>query len=276
MQIRDYSLPSGWFPRDSNSISAFLSDFNNSAGLCRAAISPHAGWYYSGRIAAAGVSSLKPDAETIIVIGGHLSSNSPPLFAMEDAVKTPFGPMPIDTDLRSLLKKELKGSEDRYRDNTVEVLLPMVRFFFRDAMLLWLRLPACIDSFESGKIISEVSVKLNRKVNVLASTDLTHYGSNYGFSPQGSGIAALNWVRNVNDAAFIKVVESGSSAEVIRCANEDHSSCSAGAVLGVMGFAKAENFANARLLEYATSAEMEKGSVPDSFVGYAAFSFDDR
>ena len=274
MQIRDYSLPAGWFPRDSGSVSRFLSDFSKPRGAGRAAISPHAGWYYSGRTAAKGVSALQPDAQTVVVLGGHLREGSPALFAMEDAVITPFGPMLIDTDFRSALYKELKGSEDCYRDNTVEVLLPMVRFFFPDAALLWLRLPAEIESFRSGKIISQIAAKLNRKINVLGSTDLTHYGRNYGFSPQGEGNAALHWVREVNDAVFIKAVQSGNSEEVLRCAVQDQSSCSAGAVLGVMGFAEAQGLGNAQLLEYATSADADKGEdLPDSFVGYAAFNF---
>ena len=273
MQIREYSLPSGWYPREAEEVSRFLSDFQRNGPFSRAAVAPHAGWYYSGRIAARASACLQPESQTVIVIGGHLS-DSPPLFAMEDAVRTPFGPMPIDKELRGVLFKNLDGREDRYRDNTVEVLLPMVRFFFPQAGLLWLRLSAQSSSFEAGKIISREAAKLDRKVNVLASTDLTHYGVNYGFIPQGRGEAALRWVREVNDAAFIKAVEGGKSDEVLRCAERDFSACSAGAVLGAMGFAREEGLGAARLLEYATSAEMRgDGEIPDSFVGYAAMAF---
>jgi AmmeMemoRadiSam system protein B len=274
MQIRDYSLPAGWYPRDSAAVSAFLSEFDGVKRSSRAVIMPHAGWYYSGKTAAVGAASLKQEAETVVILGGHLGSGSPPLFAMEDAVKTPFGFMPIDTALRSALSQEIGGAEDCYRDNTVEVLLPMAHYFFSKAKLLWLRLPAEIKSFENGKTLSRIAAKLNRKVTVCGSTDLTHYGRNYGFSPQGYGEAALRWVREVNDAAFIKAVESGSSVEVLSRAEKDFSSCSAGAALGAMGFAEAEGLKKARLLKYATSADMEESEVPDSFVGYAAFAFD--
>jgi len=273
MQIREYSLPMGWYPRESAEVSRFLAGFRYNGHFSRAAVAPHAGWYYSGRVAARAVSRLAPDAETVIVIGGHLS-DSPPLFAMEDAVRTPFGPMPIDDKLRGVLLEKLDGREDRYRDNTVEVLLPMVRFFFPQARLLWLRLGAQSSSFESGKAIAREAAKLNRKANVIASTDLTHYGDNYGFSPKGRGEAALRWVRETNDAAFIKAVESGNSGEVLRRAGQDSSACSAGAVLGAMGFAQEESLGGARLLEYATSADVrDDEGVPDSFVGYAAMVF---
>jgi AmmeMemoRadiSam system protein B len=276
MQIRDYSLPAGWYPREKDEVSAFLSEFDNKKRSSRAVIMPHAGWYYSGRTAALGAASLHTDAETVVILGGHLGEGDPPLFAMEDAVKTPFGFMPIDADLRSAIREEIGGVRDIYRDNTVEVLLPMAHYFFPKANLLWLRLPTEIKSFESGKILSQIAAKLSRKIAVCASTDLTHYGQNYGFSPQGYGRSALRWVREVNDAAFIKAVESGDSAEVLRRAEEDFSSCSAGAVLGAMGFAESEGLKKARLLAYATSADMSKeGDVPDSFVGYAAFAFDE-
>ncbi len=108
---------------------------------------------------------------------------------------------------------------------------------------------------------------------MLGSTDLTHYGSNYGFLPQGRGSPALRWVRDVNDAAFIKAVEAGDENEVLLRAQKDSSSCSVGAVLGAMGFAREEGAKNARLLEYATSADTELTGVPDFFVGYAAFAF---
>ena len=273
MQIRDYSLPTGWYPREAGEVSRFLSDFIRKGPFSKAVIAPHAGWYYSGRLAARAAACLQPDTETVIVIGGHLS-DSPPLFAMEDAIKTPFGPMPIDAQLRGALLKSLNGREDSYRDNTVEVHLPIVRFFFPQALLIWLRLSAQSASFEAGKIISREATKLNRKVNVLASTDLTHYGVNYGFMPQGRGEAALRWVREVNDAAFIKAVEAGDSGKVLRRAELDFSACSAGAVLGAMGFAQEEGLGGARLLEYSTSANVHNDEeVPDSFVGYAAMAF---
>ena len=277
MQIRDYSLPAGWYPREKGAISAFLSEFDTVKRSSRAAIMPHAGWYYSGTTAALAAASLKPQAETVVILGGHLGAGSPPLFAMEDAVKTPFGYMPIDADLRSAVLKEIGGAEDQYRDNTIEVILPMAQYFFPKASLLWLRLPADIKSFERGKILSQIAAKLNKKILVCGSTDLTHYGRNYGFSPQGYGEQALRWVREVNDAAFIKAVESGDSEEVLRRAEEDSSSCSVGAVLGAMGFAEAEGLQKARLLAYATSADVneDEDDVPDSFVGYAAFAFEE-
>jgi AmmeMemoRadiSam system protein B len=273
MKIREYSLPIGWFPHNPQEVSNFLTPFKEKAAFfSHAAISPHAGWYYSGRISAIGAASLESDIDTVVVLGGHLSVSSAPLFALEDAVRTPFGLLNIDKVFRTSLFNLLGGKEDKFRDNTIEVLLPMVHYFFPKAQLLWLRLPASINSFEAGKIISKTAAGLGKRINVLGSTDLTHYGANYGFMPKGTGTAALKWVREVNDANFIKAVEEGDAALVLNLAENNFSSCSAGAVLGAMGFAEGEKLGSAKLLEYGTSADKDK-EIPDSFVGYAAFMF---
>jgi AmmeMemoRadiSam system protein B len=277
MKLRESSLPPGWYPKNPGEINRFLSGFER--GAAASAIAPHAGWYYSGKIAARAVASLEKNIDTLVVIGGHLPAGYPPLFAMEGAVYTPLGNMEVNTALRDILYIASGGQEDRFRDNTVEVLLPMARFFFPDASLLWLRLPAEIGSFETGKTIAAAASELGCTVAVLASTDLTHYGPNYGFSPKGSGTQALRWVEEVNDRHFINAVESGDPAAVLERAERDSSSCSVGAVLGAMGFASAKKLAPARLLEYSTSAAVSAGdaisaATPDSFVGYAAFAME--
>ena len=279
MSLREPCLPPGWFPRDGKKIAEFLEPFANGASAgangtkCRsaAAVAPHAGWYYSGACAALAVSSLDPEAETVAVIGGHLPGGMPVLAAMEEGVKTPLGTISIDQELRDEFGRQLSVRPDRYQDNTVEVLLPMVQYFFPRSKLLWLRFPAELSSFDAGKLLAGTASSLGRRIAVLASTDLTHYGDNYGYSPMGRGKAALEWVKKVNDAAFIGAVLEGDPAAALKRAEEDRSACSAGAVLGALGFAAASGKTEGRLLDYRTSADAGGDDEPPaSFVGYAA------
>ena len=277
MILREPCLPPGWYPRQTGAIEEFLEPVKKAkaARLSQAAIAPHAGWYYSGRLAALAVSSLEAQVETVVVIGGHLPGGMPVLAAREDGVKTPLGVIMIDKELREAFEKQVSTVPDSYQDNTVEVLLPMAHYFFAESKLLWLRFPAEISSFEAGKILAETAENVGRKIVVLSSTDLTHYGRNYGFSPKGSGKAALEWVKKSNDAAFINAVLAGDASFALKRAEDDSSACSAGAVLGALGFAFLKG-KKAKLLEYSTSAdvlESEDDAVPDSFVGYAAISF---
>jgi AmmeMemoRadiSam system protein B len=147
----------------------------------------------------------------------------------------------------------------------------MVHFFFPRAKLLALRLPADSSSWETGALLAGEAGALGRKLAVLGSTDLTHYGTNYGFCPRGRGEAALKWVREVNDRRFIQAVLAGDRAAVLERAREEFSACSAGAVLGALGFAAARDFVP-RLLAYGTSADAE-AEIPESFVGYGAIGF---
>jgi AmmeMemoRadiSam system protein B len=250
-----------------------------------AALSPHAGWYYCGSVAAAAFASLDPRSDTLVILGGHLAAGSPVLAFTEDAVASPLGPMEIDGELRqaALDQDLLPWAADPYRDNTVEVLVPMARFFFPHARLLGLRLPADSRSYEFGRLLAEKAGELGRKIAVAASSDLTHYGRNYGFSPQGEGAKALAWVRERNDRRFIDAVLSGDPGTVLSRAEEEHSACSAGAVLGALGFVQGAAKASGRsaaqapgrpsLLAYATSADMEAPLIPPSFVGYAALGW---
>lgn len=273
MILRKPLLSGSWYPSTAQKTALFLDGITPKAPAgAVAAAAPHAGWVFSGAIAAKAVSALDPKADTVALIGGHLPAGVPPLFAEEEGVTTPLGDIMIDHEFQDRLKEELSGGQDRYRDNTVEVLLPMVRYFFPRAALLWIRLPAEPASFEAGRRLARLGEELNRKLVVLASTDLTHYGPNYDFTPQGIGERAYRWVREVNDAAFIAAVRAGDPGEVLARAETDWSACSAGAVLGALGFAQAKKAAPAELLAYGTSADAE-GEIPDSFVGYAALGW---
>jgi AmmeMemoRadiSam system protein B len=292
MKIREPSLPSGWYPREAAEIDRFLRECRVGKGKdtpkAGAAIAPHAGWFFSGGIAAAAVSSLDREADTVAILGGHLPASSPVLVVEEDAFRSPLGLMSMDGELRDAFTAALERkapasapwAPDRYRDNTVEVLLPMVHFFFPHARFLALRLPADSSSWETGALLAGEARTLDRKLAVLGSTDLTHYGANYGFCPKGRGESALKWMREVNDFRFIRAVLAGDRAAVLERAEGERSACSAGAVLGAMGFAAAlapeesrEGGAFVpRLLAYGTSADA-LGGIPDSFVGYGAFGF---
>ncbi|MDR0598064.1 MAG: AmmeMemoRadiSam system protein B [Treponema sp.] len=274
MNLRKSCLPAGWYPQTARGVSRFFDGIpreNPGGAPALAAAAPHAGWHYSGAIAARAVLSLDREAETVAVIGGHLPGGLSPLIAGEEALETPLGEMPLDRDLGAAVFQTLGCKPDRYADNTVEVLAPMVHCLFPGTKLLWLRFPADKSAFDAGRELARIAKKLGRKLVVLGSTDLTHYGENYQFAPRGEGEKALAWVREVNDARFIAAVKSGDPEEILRRAEEDRSACSAGAVLGALGFARETGAANGELLAYGTSADQSPGEVPASFVGYGAF-----
>ena len=284
MAIRRRGLPRGWYPDDGDSLRELVASWEGMAAAPRpgalAAVAPHAGWAFSGRIAAIALSSLLPaskDAsspETLVVFGGHLPPGAAALAARESAYETPLGPIPADLELLSALETSLGGpaalESDVDVDNTVEVLLPLVAAILPGRRVLWLRAPNDRSSIELGEAVCAAAASLGRSVLGLGSTDLTHYGPNYGFSPKGRGREAEAWVRDTNDRRFIEALLALDGAEAVARGEAERSACSPGAAAAALAFARASGASRAELFAYATSLELRRD---ESFVGYAALGF---
>ena len=64
----------------------------------------------------------------------------------------------------------------------------------------------------------------------IGSTDLTHYGPNYGFVPRGLGASSVEWVKKENDKGFIEEALRMNAEGLLHHAVENNSACSPGAV----------------------------------------------
>jgi AmmeMemoRadiSam system protein B len=115
--------------------------------------------------------------------------------------------------------------------------------------------------------VASAADALRRRVGVVGSTDLTHYGPNYGFVPKGAGAEAERWVRDVNDRRFIDALVSMDERAARDHAVREHSACSAGGAIAAMAFAREQGATRGDLVAYRTSREVH---LSDSFVGYAA------
>jgi len=282
MSLRRRSLPRGWYPDDPQAIRDLVSAWVDKwpappAGKVFAAVSPHAGWSFSGRLAALAAASLVPARpSTIVVFGGHLPSGAQPLAAGESGYETPLGPIIADLELLQALEacpRPGRGRDlgrDMECDNTVEVLLPIVAALFPGAKVLWIRAPNDETAIDLGEALFVASATLGRSVACIGSTDLTHYGPNYGFSPKGRGREAEAWVRDSNDRRFIDALVDMDGSKALALAQSERSACSAGAAAAALAFARAGGASRGTLIEYATSLDLRRD---DSFVGYAAIAF---
>ena len=239
-------------------------------GPAVAGVVPHAGWEFSGRLALEVFSTLPRTLDTIVIIGGHLGPADGILCAFEDAYETPLGPVPADLELLGVVREAVEVGEDRHPDNTVEVHLPFVPHLFPRAKALALRAAPSSAAQSLGEALAAAALRRGGQIAVVGSTDLTHYGPNYGFAPAGGGEAGLRWVREVNDRRFIEGVLAMDVQTVIRSALEDRSACSAGGAAAAIAFARARGATSACLVGYMTSFEVHPA---DSFVGYAGIVF---
>jgi AmmeMemoRadiSam system protein B len=60
---------------------------------------------------------------------------------------------------------------------------------------------------------------------VIGSTDLTHYGPNYGFTSKGVGSTAVDWVRDENDRRVIDAMTRMDPDAVIREGLSNDNAC---------------------------------------------------
>ena len=271
-----------WYPAGASDCEKMISEFIRSAAPCPAAteriggILPHAGWVYSGAIACNVIKCLSEGAspETVILFGRHLHPSSGNYLMKEGSWATPFGDLEIDEDLGESLSGEFSfriETANRYeQDNTVELQLPFVKYFFPETRILPLGVPPNTASLRIGEKVVELAGSLGRKIKVLGSTDLTHYGLNYGFTPKGVGETAVGWVKEENDRRLVDLIVGMNAEGVIQEALRNHNACCSGAVATAIAAAKRLGSRKAEKLVYSTSYDVR----PDhSFVGYVGVVF---
>ena len=274
MKVRPRSLPPGWYPGGRSQtileIEEFSRSFEKPEKPAVAGIAPHAGWSFSGSIACHVFQSIPRDTDTVVVVGGHLSPHSGLLAAFEEGYETPLGVLESDIELLEVLGNTLSIHEDRFADNTVEVQLPLLKYFHPEARALHMRASPSEEALRLGAELAEAATGLKRKIAVVGSTDLTHYGGNYGFSPHGSGPKALKWVKEVNDKRIVDALLALELDRALEYARGEQSACSVGGAVAAARFAVQTGAEKGELLEYKTSYDVYPGS---SFVGYAGIIF---
>ncbi len=280
MSRRKRSLPRGWYPWDGKDckkeIESYLEGWSppglSMKGL--GGIVPHAGWYFSGRLAARVFHSLKSDRKIglVVVYGGHLSPEDIPRIVSEEFWETPFGDIEIDTDFVKGLAKRVEAVKESPSsgDNTIEIQLTLVKHFFPEAKLLAIRSPVSLKAKALGEAVAEIAREKGIEALAIGSTDLTHYGPNYGFLAKGVGPSAVEWVKRENDRGWVDRALKMDTEGLLMHALEHDSACSAGAAASAMATCKSLGAEKGILLDYYTSYDV----LPDeSFVGYAGILY---
>jgi len=283
MKVRKAVFAGSWYPDTASGcekeIRSFIRAGERDASRIESPVGgivPHAGWYFSGTIACNVIHRLsqgKPP-DVFVVFGMHLHPRSANYIMTEGAWETPFGAIEIHTELAKALTRQFDftiETTDRFtQDNTIELQLPFIKYFFHSTKLVPMGVPPKIDSLRIGEAASRISESMGLNVNVVGSTDLTHYGYNYGFVPKGSGPQAVQWVKEENDRQVIDAMLAMDPERVIQIALTNQNACCAGAAATAISAAKHLGATRAETVEYATSYDKNPG---DSFVGYVGIVF---
>jgi AmmeMemoRadiSam system protein B len=278
MNVRRRMLPTGWYPGAAKEcereIADFLRGFETPEGKWIAGVAPHAGWGFSGRAAARVIKTLSSGGavDRVVIFGGHLPGGYSPVAYMEEAWETPFGIQDLDAEFTYHLVDEGHAIPvDRgFSDNTVEIQVPLVRYFFPDSKIIAIHSPSSEKAIDLSRTVKSFLDENRLTAVFLGSADLTHYGPNYGFSPKGTGASSLKWVKEENDRLLIKNAINMNAIELIKEAVIRQNTCSAGPIASVIEIARLNGINLGKLLDYYTSYDVLPGS---SFVGYAAIVY---
>jgi hypothetical protein len=135
LNIRKSAVSGSWYPGDNATIEKELSQYlanakDYSLDDVDALIVPHAGWRFSGQVAAAGFRQLKDDYDTVILIGpSHQASYRGASISNATHYETPVGLMRISDKANELLKEELFLSHPtaHLKEHDLEIELPFLQ-----------------------------------------------------------------------------------------------------------------------------------------------------
>lgn len=230
------------------------------------AIVPHAGYIYSGPIAAWVYSRL--ENANFIILGPNHSGMGSKFAVMKSGMwKTPLGGITIHESVAEKLIEECKILEQdvlaHQYEHSIEVQLPFLQFRFDDTFKF---VPICILNefaddtlLEScriiGKSIANVIKKEKESWCVIASSDFSHY------VPQE--------IAEKIDLSLIKSIIKLDEKEFFEKINEKNASvCGFGPIAIVIVVAKEMKVKKLKLLKYATSGNITEDF--NSVVGYAS------
>ena len=244
-----------------------------------AAIVPHAGWAFSGPIAGKVYQAIarQEQPETFLIFGAvHVHGVNKAALWEKGQWQTPLGDVAVDEELARRLLEGchglMQGNYDaHFREHSIEVQIPFIKYLFPNSKIVPLMVPSIAEAVEIGEYAATIIADKN--VVVLGSTDMTHYGSRFGFQPAGRGKKSLEWVKNENDKRMLDKIIALAAEEVVAEAMANHNACGAGVVAATLSFARAKQRSTGKLLEYTTSWDVYPERDVDSFVGYAGVIF---
>lgn len=213
----------------------------------RALVSPHAGYAYSGPVAASAYACLRDvEAARIALLGpSHFTPLRGLATTPASAWRTPLGEVPIDPLARRLLPVD----DVAHRDHALEVQLPFLQRALDPVPPV---LPVAVGLCGAAEVAEALAAIPDALVVV--STDLSHY---------------------LPDAAA-RQTDRRTAEHVVRLEPEaigDRDACGAFALRGLLAWARESGLA-AELLDLRTSADT--AGDPARVVGYGAFALVER
>lgn len=221
--IRSPAVAGSWYPADPDTLRRVIAKYLSRAdgwegNPPRALIVPHAGYVYSGEVAAWGFAALRDHAfaRAFVLAPAHRAHLDGAAVAPQTAFRTPLGEMPIDQDAARRLAAASPlihlqaGAHER--EHAVEAEIPFLQHLLPDATLV----PIVVGQADRGQV-RELARALAEELGpddlVVVSTDFTHYGQMFGYTPPLDDVE--EGLRALDMDAWEKI-EAGDAAAFLR------------------------------------------------------------
>lgn len=266
-----------WFPGDKAALSKMIDEYIGAAqvspvkGRIIGAISPHAGYIYSGAIAGYVFRVIKEQAakgeapDTVVILGLSHQGGCRGVALMDgDVVRSPLGETALDKDAAALLTSNRPSIYLDYAphngEHSAENQIPFVQ-----SVLPGVRLVVGLIGDHDPKTFNELSAGLGelakkRKLLVIASSDLLH-------DPDYNRVTQT-------DQASLKHVAAMQTHELLeRWSYENQIFCGMSAVAVTMRFVEKQGCREGIVLRYRNTGDDHPDSRGNWVVGYGAVVF---
>jgi len=219
----------------------------NSKGLREivAIVAPHAGYYYSGPVAAHAYKELADDGifDTAVILGPNHTGYGYPVSLWAGAGwNTPLGKVEINKELaQRLLGKVIKADETAHiYEHSIEVQLPWLQHLYKKVKIVPITMLA--QDIETARTVGKAISQASNNLIIIASSDFTHY------EPHS--------VAMEKDESIIEAIVALDEEELYkRCESLNCTMCGYGPVASAIVAAKEMKAKKANLLKYATSGD---------------------
>ena len=210
-----------------------------------AMVVPHAGYYYSGPVAAHAYKELAEDGifDTAVILGpNHTGYGDPVSLWAEGSWSTPLGEAEVDKKLaQRLLGDVIRADETAHiHEHSIEVQLPWLQHLYGKVRIVPITMLA--QDLEIARIVGKSIGQAGGNLVVIASSDLTHY------EPHSVALE--------KDSSVIEAITALDEEELYaRCERLGCTMCGYGPVTAAIVASKEMKANKASLLKYATSGD---------------------
>ncbi len=279
MQLKRSTLAGTWYPSDAETLGALvdrlLAEAPEAAGEPLAGvIVPHAGYQYSGAVAAAAYRAARaqPWRRAVILAPSHRHAYAGIAVLDADAFETPLGRVAIDPAWAAWPPHALVRRDPRpFRDeHALEIQLPFVQRALPGAAVV----PLLVGDLEPGdavRVAALLAALADDDTLFIVSSDFTHYGARFGYEPfPAVSAAAVRAALRALDFGAIEPIRRGDAAGFRRyVADTGATICGRAPIAAFLTWAGPLH--PGRLLAYQTSLDVTGDYA--HCVSYAAIAF---